>query len=156
MSREACDEERRFPLFVPCKGKTVTVVGGGAVAARRIGTLAKFPFAVRVIAPAACADILRRAEAGELQLVRAAYDGSGLADSFFVLACTNDDACNRRVVRDCRAQGIPVNSCSCAADCDFYFPAVITRGPLTAALAGDGSDHAAVRAAADTIREALR
>ena len=40
-----------FPLMIDLAGKTVLVVGGGAVAARKIRTLVSFGARVRVVSP---------------------------------------------------------------------------------------------------------
>lgn len=57
---------RYFPLFISLKGKKITVVGAGTVAARRIRTLLAFEPELVVIAPEAAEEVQALADEGTI------------------------------------------------------------------------------------------
>ena len=57
---------RYFPLFISLKGKKITVVGAGTVAARRIRTLLAFELELVVIAPEAAEEVQALADEGTI------------------------------------------------------------------------------------------
>ena len=63
-----------FPLFLDLRGRRVLVVGGGAVAARKIGVLLEAGARVAVVAPALDADL-----AGHVRAKRIAHLGAFFA-----------------------------------------------------------------------------
>ena len=56
----------------------------------------------------------------------------------FAIAATDDSALNAQVAADCSHKGIPVNSVDDKENCDFYFPALIHRGPITIGISTGG------------------
>ena len=65
-----------------------------------------------------------------------------VAGAAFAVAASDDRAANARVAEDCRAARIPVNCADAPAECDFYFPAVITEGDITVAVSTGGASPA--------------
>ena len=55
-----------FPLYVDLSGKDILFVGGGHIAARRIGVLQPFVESMTVVAPEAEGSILELTESGEV------------------------------------------------------------------------------------------
>lgn len=141
--------ERRFPLFIHLTGQPVVLFGGGAVAVRRARTLLAFGADLTVVAPEADPALLEL----DLRLERRTYRPGELGTAALVLAATNDPAVNRAIVREAREKGILANNASDHTDSDFFFPAVILTEELTVAVTGTGTNHRAVRKAAETIRE---
>ena len=56
-----------FPIFIPSAERLFLVVGGGAVAWRRIQTLRRFRWRIRVVAPAVKAEIAALASEDRLE-----------------------------------------------------------------------------------------
>ena len=138
-----------FPLFVDLHGKTVVVVGGGAIACRRIRALGEFGAHVVVIAPRWDEPL-----AGMTHLARP-YAPGDLAGAFLAVAATDDRQVNRAVGEEARALGIPVSVADRREECTFFFPAVCTGDNIVAGVAGRGDDHARTARAAKAIRAVL-
>ena len=142
--------ELRFPLFVDLTGKRLVVVGGGAIARRRIDSLLPFGGEVVVGAPS-----LRGSPEGLTWLPRP-YAAGDLEGAFLAVAATDSRPVNRQVGLDARALGIPVSVADCREECTFYFPALCQGGGVTAGvISAGGADHRAAARAAARVRLAL-
>ena len=124
-----------FPFMVNIEGRTCLLVGGGAVAARKAEKLAPFGVKLLVCAREVCPALAPYRLAEE-------YGAELLEAVDFVIAATDDKALNARVAEDCRARRIPVNSADDRENCDFYFPALLTRGDVTVGISTGGSSPA--------------
>ena len=141
----------RFPLFVSLSGKTVTVVGAGKIASRRIKVLLEYGARIRVIAPQICEEI--RALSGSLEIIEREYEGGDVSGSFMVIAATDSREVNQKAGADAKAEGINVSVADSREECSFYFPAVIRKGSISIGLVSDGSDHAAAVRTVGELRE---
>lgn len=139
----------KFPLFLDLTGQTVVLVGGGAIAARRIGTLRLFGCRIVVIAPEL------KANAEGITWIRRPYQPGDLEGAFLAIAATNDRSVNRQVGEEARSLGIPVSVADCEAECSFYFPAVCVGEELVAGVVSSGKDHHRTARAAREIRRVL-
>ena len=144
----------RFPLFVSLSGKTVTVVGAGKIASRRIKVLLEYGARIRVIAPQICEEI--RALSGSLEIIEREYEGGDVSGSFMVIAATDSREVNQKAGADAKAEGINVSVADSREECSFYFPAVIRKGSISIGLVSDGIDHAAAARTAGELREYLQ
>lgn len=130
-----------FPMFVPLEGRRGLVVGGGAVALRKLEKLAPYGASIRVIAP----QILPEIEAmPDVEPVRRALNPSDLeADWAFVIAATDDSRTNHLIAEQCSQRRIPVNVVDDPAHCSFLFPALVQRGPLSVGVCTGGASPTA-------------
>lgn len=147
--RMSRSENTYFPLFIDLKGRRVVLVGGGAIAARRISVLRQFGCDLTVIAPA-----LKTAADWFTWLPRT-YQPGDLEGAFLVLAATDDRAVNRAVGEEARRLGILVSVADCMEECTFYFPSICTGGGVVAGVVSSGKSHRKTAVAAKQIRTVL-
>src|SRR5215468_4041842 len=133
-----------LPIFLNLQRRPVVVVGGGAVALRKVSTLHAAGAQVTVVAPALDLELAAQAARGELRHIAAPFIPAHLGDAVAVIAATNDSAVNRAVSRASRERGIPVNVVDDAELSTFIFPAIIDRSPIVVAVSSGG--HAPVLA----------
>lgn len=152
-----------FPMFFRLAGRSVLVVGAGAIGSRRIETLLEFGADVLTVAPEGAgrmAEIEKLAAdghfAGTLTWERRCFQPSDVDGKFFVTAASDDRKENDRIVSLCRSRGILVNHAGDQKQCDFYFPAVAREGALVAGICSSGRDHHLVRKTAADLRAWLR
>lgn len=142
-----------FPMFIDLCGKPVLVVGGGAVALRKVQKLLPFGPRLRVVAPEVCREI------GEMPGVKTARRRFRPADlrpaPALVIAAAGDRGLNHRISRLCRAHHIPVNVADDPAACTFLFPALVTRGSLSAGVCTGGASPAAAAYCRERLEETL-
>ena len=122
--------------------KKCVVVGGGAVAERKVDALFACQARVIVISPTLTPKLRRWAEAGRLTHVARVYRCGDLEDAFFCIAATHDRVVNEEVWREGDARGMLVNVVDDMAHSHFMAPAVLRRGDLTFAISTGGHSPA--------------
>jgi len=120
-------------------GRPVVVVGGGQIAARKIGHLLAAGGRVSVVSPHLHPDLQARLAAGELVWIEAAYAPEQLAGAFLVLAATDDPEVNARVLADGRGAGALVSSVDGQwRQGDLIIPACVRGADAHVAIGTDG------------------
>lgn len=129
----------RFPLFIDLENSLCVVVGGGVVALRKSRTLLDFGARITLFDPEPHENMETLALEHEVNLIRRPYGGPGdIQSARLVIAATGDRETDRRVSRDARALGIPVNAAGDPEAGTFFFPAIVRRGELVAGLSSSG------------------
>ena len=142
-------------MFVDISGKKVLVVGGGAVALRRIRTLLRFGAKISVIAPSLCEELFAFAREGRVEARNREYEGGDVGGMDLVIAATDQKEVNRRVREACREQGIPVNVADDKELCDFYFPSVVMTEDVVVGINSGGTDPGKVKETRGKIEKSL-
>lgn len=140
-----------YPLFANLAGRTVLVVGGGAVAERKIAALLKTGARIRVGAPQMTATIAAWAAGARIDCQHGDYVPAWLDDAWLVIAATGDAGINARVADEAGRRRVLVNVVDDAALSTFQVPAVIDRSPLLVAISSGGAAPMLARA----LRERL-
>ncbi|MFB7815402.1 bifunctional precorrin-2 dehydrogenase/sirohydrochlorin ferrochelatase [Paenibacillus chitinolyticus] len=157
---------KEYPAMLRLEGKRCLVVGGGAVAERKIASLLEAGALVTVISPAATAAVEKWAEAGRITWHCGRYgeadhdytkdkEGSdkgrpGTEASFYpdlspyliVFAATDNSQVNERVRTDADAAGKLVSSADKPDRGSLIVPAAVRRGKLTLAVSTSGASPA--------------
>jgi uroporphyrin-III C-methyltransferase / precorrin-2 dehydrogenase / sirohydrochlorin ferrochelatase len=94
---EHMDDHPPYPSGLRLSGRRVVVVGGGQVAQRRIPGLLAAGADVVVVSPRVTPAIEGQVLAGEITWVERAFGSEDLADTWYVIAATNDRAVNEQV-----------------------------------------------------------
>ena len=113
-----------FPFFMDVSQGDGLIVGGGAVALRKVEKLLPYGPRLTVCAPSFLPEL--EAIPG-LVLLRRPFDSSLVEEKLFVIAATGDRALNRQIAALCRAKHIPVNAVDDRDACTFLFPALVKR-----------------------------
>ena len=121
-----------YPVFLKLDALPCTVVGGGAVAARKVAGLLAAGAVVDVIAPQLHPTLAALRDGGQIRWRAGRFPEEDPGRPYLVIAATDDAAINRALSEHCRSQGIPINVVDEPALCTFILPAV------------DGSDHCPV------------
>ncbi len=130
------------------RGRRCLVVGGGAVARRKVDALHDAGAAVTVVSPQVDDAI---AALPDVTIHTRPFASADIADVELVFACTGDPAVNARVSDSARATGVWVNVVDDPDACTFFVNAAVQRGPLTIAVGTAGASPALSR----RIREEL-
>ena len=117
------------------RGQLAVIIGGGSVAMRKVRTLKKVGAKIRIISDA----FADETDIDDVEVIRESYQAKFLQGADLVFACTNEYALNEQVAADARKLGALVNSVDQPPDCDFYVPAIVTRGDVIVAISTGGA-----------------
>ncbi|MBI1993404.1 MAG: bifunctional precorrin-2 dehydrogenase/sirohydrochlorin ferrochelatase [Deltaproteobacteria bacterium] len=140
-----------YPIFLNLTGQPCIVIGGGAVAERKMEGLLQAGARITVVSPALTSKLISLAARGAVRHICRQYQSGDLRDHALAFVATDDPEISREVAREGRDLGVWVNAADDPAHCDFILPSVLRRGELVVAVATGGSSPALSRA----IREEL-
>jgi siroheme synthase-like protein len=140
-----------FPIVLEMMGRRCLVIGGGAVAERKIAKLLEVGAEVTVISPQVTDAIAGWSNDESVRLQLRCYRTGDLAGYQLVFVATDDRDVNERVHQEGKSHGVWVNAADDPAHCDFILPSVLRRGELTVAVSSGGTCPALAR----IIREEL-
>ena len=140
-----------FPIYLDMARRRCLVIGGGAVAERKIANLLEAGAEVTVLSPDVTENIARWSKQNLLLLKARRYRDGDLAGFELAFVATDDAAANSAAFREGRNGGVWVNAADDPAHCDFILPSVLRRGDLTVAVSSGGNSPALAR----TVREEL-
>ena len=128
-----------LPVFLSVRGAACLVAGGGGVAARKAEVLLKAGAVVRVVSPALGPALHALVAGGRVRWREGTFEASDLEGCRLVVAATDDQALNARIVRLAARQGRLANAVSGPERGDFILPAIIDRSPVLAAVSTGGT-----------------
>jgi precorrin-2 dehydrogenase/sirohydrochlorin ferrochelatase len=134
-----------FPILLKLKAKKCVVVGAGKIAAAKAAGLLTSGARVVVIGPRAAGWIQSQARAGKVIWRRRRFVAADVEQAFLVIAATDSNATNEAVFRACAERGVLCNVVDDPERCDFFYPAVVRRGPLQIAISTSGRSPALAR-----------
>ena len=127
-----------FPLFADLRDRTVLVVGGGAVAERKVEALLHAGALPLVASPDLSEKLQAWHQAGRIRWQVGGFHEALLEEAWLVIAATDDHAVNRKVYEAATARRLLANVVDEAELCSFHSPAVVQRGLLQIAISSGG------------------
>jgi precorrin-2 dehydrogenase / sirohydrochlorin ferrochelatase len=135
-----------FPAFLELTGRTVVVIGDGAVRDGKVrGLLAAGADRVVVIAPEAGDHPDLPGDDGGVTIHPRPWEPRDLDGAFLCIASSADPGERDEIARAARHRRVLVNVMDDVANCDFAAPAVVRRGDLAIAISTGGRSPAAAR-----------
>jgi precorrin-2 dehydrogenase / sirohydrochlorin ferrochelatase len=144
-----------YPIVVELTGRRCVVIGGGAVAERKVDGLLAAGAVVTVVSPKLSAGLKSRASKREIQVEPRRYRRGDLAGASLAFVATDDPRLAAAVAREGRSEGIWVNAADDPEHCDFILPSVVRRGSLIVAVTTGGGSPALARAVREEIERLL-
>jgi siroheme synthase-like protein len=141
-----------YPIFLDIENRSVVIIGGGNVCARKAETMMKYGARVTIVSPDFTDEIKKWARDGALQIRRKKYEESDLDGANIVIASTDDQSVNEQIAADCRRRRIPVNVVDVTPLCEFIVPAIVDKGSVHIAVSTEGKSPALAR----TLKEDLQ
>jgi uroporphyrin-III C-methyltransferase/precorrin-2 dehydrogenase/sirohydrochlorin ferrochelatase len=143
-----------YPLSLRLEGRRVVVVGGGAVAVRRVAGLRAAGADVRVVAPVLSPALADLAARGLITARTGEYEPADLTGAWLVMACTDQPRVNAAVAGDAEGQRIWCVRADDAAASAAWVPAVGRAAGATVAV-NAGRDPRRAAALRDRLMTAV-
>lgn len=133
-----------YPVMMNLEKRLTLVIGGGAVAARKIADLLEAGAFVRIISPDFVPEIIKMNQLNpdRVELVEKRYVKGDLQGAVLVFSATDNREVNSAVYEEAKGLGILVNAVDDPPNCSFYVPSFVRRGDLVFALSTSGASPA--------------
>ena len=134
-----------LPVFLNLRNQLALVVGGGAVATRKVEMLLKAHARVRVVAPRLHAELSLYRDAGRIEHLACEFEPRQLDGALFAIAATDRIEVNHAVAAAGAARGIFVNVVDDTSASSAVMPAIVDRSPLLVAIGTSGQSPTLAR-----------
>lgn len=131
-----------YPIFLEVRGRLCLVVGGGAVAERKVRALLTQGAAVRVVSPTLTPALAAEVAAGHVAHRNRPFAPADLTGASLAFAATDDPAVNAAVAAAAEAARVPVNVADDPSRSTFLVPSTFQRGEVTVAVSTGGASPA--------------
>ncbi len=128
----------QLPVFLTLKERSCLVVGGGAVATRKVRLLLDAGAAVTVVAPELSSRLERWQHTERLTLLRRRFAPALLDQQWLAIAATSDRAVNAAVAAAAEARQVHCNVVDDTTLGNCFLPAIVDRAPVTVAIGTGG------------------
>ena len=145
-----------LPVSLLIEDKPCLIVGGGAIAARKIGHLLAAGAEVTVVSPDLSPDIARWKKSRKVRHTPRAFKVGDVMGQFVVFAATDNKDVNLCVIKACQRRRI----LCCASDTnwavgDFMTPAIIRHSALTVAVSTGGQSCTRARRVKERLEQVI-
>lgn len=122
------------------------IIGGGDVAIRKATLIKSAGANITVIAKDIDNELYQLLNNDNHQLIVKSYDKADLNAKFvFCIVATDDNELNKQIYQDCKTFNLPVNVVDTPDLCDFIFPAIVDRDPITIGISSNGNSPVLAR-----------
>lgn len=132
-------------LDVDLRGRPVLVVGGGAVAERKVGALLAAGARVKVISPGLTPGLEYWLELGQIEVLRRPFAPGDTAGAVLVVAATGHREVDAAVAAEMAAEGRLLCVAAAPELGNVHFTAEVSRGPIRVAVSTGGAAPALAR-----------
>lgn len=140
--------------MVNFRGKSIVVVGGGAVAERKVASLLDLGAQIDIISPLLSPRLRSLVQKKKVNWQNKWFQNGDVRDAFFVIAATDDPAVNKQVVSACSTHQLVLNV-SEAVEGNIMMPAVTQRGKITIAVSTNGASPLVAKKIREQISELI-
>jgi precorrin-2 dehydrogenase/sirohydrochlorin ferrochelatase len=127
-----------YPAFINLEDRPVLVVGGGAVAERKVETLLETGAIVTVVSPEVTERLQDYEHSKRIIIRHRGFVPSDIEGVSLVISATDDPAAQSEVASIATSKHILVNTVDKPELCSFIVPAILRRGDITIAISTSG------------------
>ncbi|MEG0583942.1 MAG: bifunctional precorrin-2 dehydrogenase/sirohydrochlorin ferrochelatase [Cetobacterium sp.] len=135
------DKKSFFPMFIDLNDKECLVVGGGNIALRKTKTLLEYGAKVRVISPHVKHEFMDL----DIELKKNYFCESDLEKPFLVIAATDNEELNLKIVELCNEKNILVNNITSKLNMSARFAAILENDDYQVAISAKGNPKKALK-----------
>ena len=130
---------RYYPINIDLRDRSVVIVGGGKVAARKARRLLLAGARVTVVAPRLEPSLAALAAKGRVRHQERGYRPGDLSGALLAFAATDDPQLNLLVAEEAKERGILADVVDAPRKSGFTTPAVLERGDLLITVSTGGA-----------------
>ncbi len=147
---------RTYPVnLIELARRRAVVIGGGAVAWRKVQGLLAAGSSVTVISPDLVPGLAELNAAGAIAVTPRCYQDGDLTGAWLVVAATDDASVNHAVSAEAMRRGCLVNVVDDPDHSNFIVPAVLRRGEIAVTICTGGASPALARRLRERLDELI-
>ncbi len=123
-----------YPIFLNLKNRRVVVIGGGAVAERKIRTLIQSGADITNISPKFTSNLIQWNKAGKIKTMQRVYREGDLKKTTLAFTATDQREVNLAVAREATKEQVWLNVADQSTPGDFWVPAIFSADDATIAV----------------------
>lgn len=127
-----------YPIFLNIKNSPCLVIGGGAVAERKVFALLDAKAKVTVISPEITDELKKLVKRKKIRHIKRVYREGDLKGFFLAISATSSLKVNKEVSKEAKNLDILLNVVDNPKLCAFIVPAIVKRGDLMIAISTSG------------------
>jgi len=131
-----------YPINLNISGRRCVVIGGGAVAFRKVKTLLKCAASVAVVSPELCSGLADYAATGQISWLKRGYEPGDVQGAFLCFAATNNKTVQQAIEQEAKQGNVLVNIIDNPVGSDFHVPSQMKQGELLFTVSTGGSSPA--------------
>ena len=128
-----------LPVFLRIRNAPCLVVGGGAIALRKVELLLSAGASVTVVSKSQDHRMLKLIQQQKITHLKCEFSPDMITGMCLVVAATNDRTVNQQVSETAMAQAIPVNVVDQPELSNFIVPSIVDRSPVIIAVGTGGT-----------------
>jgi len=149
-----------FPLFINFENKKVLVIGGGKIAAKKIGKILEYGANVTVVTENVVEEGLLQLENVKIENNRKIENDKSEIEKlvkgyFFVIVATDNEELNQNIAEICDSNGILVNNVSSKFKMNAMFGGIVKNDEFQIAVSTGGKNCRRSRAMKSEIQKIL-
>ena len=144
-----------FPIFAQLRNRPCLVIGGGAVAERKVRQLLKSGARVTINSPVLNDDLRSLAADGQVIFAPGPFNPQLIEQNLLIIAATSDKGINRTVADVAGSRNRFCNVVDDGEASGFIMPSVLDRSPIVVAISSGGRSPALARIVRQQIDEWL-
>ena len=149
-----------FPLFINFENKKVLVIGGGKIAAKKIGKILEYGANVTVVTENVVEEGLLQLENVKIENNRKIENDKSEIEKlvkgyFFVIVATDNEELNQNIAEICDSNGILVNNVSSKFEMNAMFGGIVKNDEFQIAVSTGGKNCRRSRAMKSEIQKIL-
>jgi precorrin-2 dehydrogenase/sirohydrochlorin ferrochelatase len=131
-----------YPMMMNLSQKRCLVIGGGAVAERKVASLLEAGGLVILVSPNVTPRLAAMATTELIHHLPRRYRRGDLRGAFLCVVATNDRRLQKQIWKEAKEQGVLANIADSAEACDFLVPSYFRRGDLLVSISTAGKSPA--------------
>ena len=131
-----------YPMMMNLSQRRCLVIGGGAVAERKVASLLEAGGLVILVSPNVTPRLAAMATTELIHHLPRRYRRGDLRGAFLCVVATNDRRLQKQIWKEAKEQGVLANIADSAETCDFLVPSYFRRGDLLVSISTAGKSPA--------------
>ena len=131
-----------YPMMMNLSQRRCLVIGGGAVAERKVASLLEAGGLVILVSPNVTPRLAAMATTEIIHHLPRRYRRGDLRGAFLCVVATNDRRLQKQIWKEAKEQGVLANIADSAEACDFLVPSYFRRGDLLVSISTAGKSPA--------------